>query len=48
MSIQDSNRTIDDVINLVSKVEISDIVEVGKEIYLDTVYFLTGKSNNKI
>ena len=46
MSIQDSNRTIDDVINLVSKVEISDIVEVGKEIYLDTVYFLTGKSNN--
>ena len=46
MSIQDSNRTIDDVISLVSKVEISDIVEVGKEIYLDTVYFLTGKSNN--
>ena len=46
MSIQDSNRTIDDVISLVSKVEISDIVEVGKEIDLDTVYFLTGKSNN--
>ncbi len=46
MSIQDSNRTIEDIIDLVSKVQISDIVEVGKEIYLDTVYFLTGKSNN--
>lgn len=45
MSLQDSNRTLEDIIELVKKVEINDLVEIGKEIYLDTVYFLTGKSD---
>lgn len=45
MSVQDSNRTIEDIIDIVNKVEIKDIVEIGKQIYLDTVYFLTGKDS---
>lgn len=44
MSLQETNRTLEEVIELVSKVEVDDIAQIGSEIYLDTVYFLTGKS----
>lgn len=46
MSIQDTNRSLDDVINFVKNVKIEDVVEVAQNIYLDTVYFLRGPKNS--
>lgn len=46
MSIQNTNRSLDDVIELVKKVKTEDVVEVAQDIYLDTVYFLKGPKNS--
>lgn len=46
MSIQNTNRSLDDVIELVKKVNTEDVVEVAQDIYLDTVYFLKGPKNS--
>lgn len=46
MSIQNTNRSLDDVIALVKKVKTEDVVEVAQDIYLDTVYFLKGPKNS--
>ncbi len=38
----DNNRTLEEIIENVKKVQIKDVVEVAKYIELDTIYFMTG------
>ena len=39
-----SNRTLEEILANIRKVKVSDVVEVAKNITLDTIYFMT--SNN--
>ena len=37
-----SNKTLEEIIENVKKVQISDVVDVAKYVELDTIYFMTG------
>jgi len=38
-----SNRTLEEVIENMKKVTVSDVVSIAYKIELDTIYFMTGK-----
>lgn len=44
MSLQSNNRTLEEIIAIINDITIDQIQDISKNIYLDTVYFLTGIS----
>ena len=42
--VAQTGKTLDEIIERVKKVTVSDVVEVSKKLQLDTVYFLKGRS----
>lgn len=45
--VSGKNRTLSDWIELVDSVSKEDVIQAAKKIKLDTIYFLTGKEENK-